>query len=294
MASGSWVPVSRRQFLLGSGAAASAVLLGACGSDGSSAAPVAGDLALAQFFGGLPMLAAGAEVRAPFGVADAEGLLSVADTPRALTVSIHGPGGDTVVEGIDVARHAEDLPRAYFPLRFTVDKPGVYAARTEVDGQQLEMAVKVDAASDVAVIKVGDRLPAMVTPTPDAPHGVEPICTSVPPCSLHEVTVADALDEGRPLALLVATPAFCQFAICAPVLEVLLAQVDARPGWRFLHAEVYMDPAANLDDKAPVVNDLGLAFEPCLVVADAGGTVVARLDTIYDSVELDDVLTRLT
>ena len=69
-------PVSRRQFLLGSSAAAGAVLLGGCGgndSGGAATTTTGSDLSLVQFFGGLPMLAAGREVRAPFGVGDAEG-----------------------------------------------------------------------------------------------------------------------------------------------------------------------------------------------------------------------------
>ena len=37
-----------------------------------------------------------------------------------------------------------------------------------------------------------------------------------------EPTLAQALTEKRPLALLVATPAFCQISICGPVLDVLL------------------------------------------------------------------------
>ncbi len=240
------------------------------------------------------MLAAGAEVRAPFGVADADGLLPVDGSPQSLRVSILGPGGETVVEPAAVARHAEGLPHAYYPLRFTVDEPGVYTGRTEVDGDVLEMAIKVDAAADVPVIPPGAPLPALATPTLDDPQGVDPVCTNDPMCPLHDVTVAEALTERRPIALLVATPAFCQVAICGPVLDVLLGAVDAHPKVRFLHAEVYARPQDDLDVKAPVIDGLGLAFEPCLVLTGSDGLVAARLDTIYDSAELDEVLARLS
>ena len=213
------------------------------------------------------MLAAGREVRAPFGVADAEGLLPLDRTPEALTVTVLGPGGDVVVEPFEVARHAEGLPRPYFPLRFTVDDPGIYTGRSEIDGAALEMAIKIDAAGDVQVIQAGDPLPPIITPTVDDAHGVEPICTSEPVCPLHDVTVAEALDAGRPIALLVATPAFCQIAICGPVLDVLLAVADDHPDVRLLHAEVYANPARDLDVKTAAVEELGLTFEPCLVLS---------------------------
>lgn len=292
------VPVSRRQFLLG-GAAAGAVLLGACGGeesgggDGTPPTSTPGGLALVQFFGGLPMLVAGAEVRAPFGVADAEGLLAVDRTPKTLTVKVLGPDGSTVVEPLEVVRHAQGLPRGYFPLRFTVEEPGVYTGRTDVDGEAVEMAIKVDAAADVTAIQRGAAMPVLATPTPDDARGVDPICTNDPVCPLHDVTVGEALMESRPMALLVATPAFCQIAICGPVLDVLLNVTNDHPEVRFLHAEVYADPHQNLDAKAAVVDGLGLTFEPCLVLVGSDGQVVERLDTIYDEVELDEALARL-
>jgi hypothetical protein len=291
--------LTRRGFLLGGGAAAGAVLLGACGGgDDDAAEPTsttgsASGLSLVQFFGGLPMLAAGSDLRTPFGVADAEGLLPVEQTPERLTVSVLDPSGNVLVEPMELTRHAEGLPRAYFPLRFTVEEPGIYTGRTEIDGTALEMAIKVDAVEDVTVIQPGAALPAMATPTVADPRGVDPICTADPVCPLHDVTVADALAEGMPIALLVSTPAFCQIAICGPVLDVLLGTVDAHPDVRFLHAEVYAHPEQSLDVHAPVVDELGLTFEPSLILVGSDGKVVERLDTIYDAAEASEALARL-
>jgi hypothetical protein len=292
---------TRRQILAAGGTlAAGAVLLGACGgADGDDAgAPTdtpspGGGLALAQFFGG-PLFVAGGAVRAPFGVADIDGLLPVDATPEALQVTVLGPDGDPLGDPIDVARHAEGLPRGYFPLIFEAPEAGIYTARTEIGGEAAEMSLKVDAAADVRVVQPGDPLPAIDTPTVDDPRGVDPICTSDPICPLHDLTVRTALDEGRPLVLLVATPAFCQIAICGPVLDVLLDVVDDHPELRFLHAEPFAEPATSLDVGAPVVDALGLHFEPCLVLVSSQGTVVERLDTIYDRAELVASLERLT
>lgn len=285
--------LTRRQLLIGGSAAAGAVLLGACGDDPTArttgttptTAPAASGLALAQFFGG-PMFVAGHEARLPFGVADQDGLLPTNDTPDRLTVQILGPDGATVGTAVEVNRHADGLPRAYFPLRVTVDAPGIYTARTEIDGTATEMSFQVDAAEDVKVIQPGARMPALETPTTADGRGVNPVCTREPACPLHDVTVAEALGDGAPIALLVATPAFCQIAICGPVLDVLLDETPDRPDVRFLHAEVYADPAQDLETYAPVVAPLGLHFEPCLVLVGADGVVADRVDIIYDRAEL--------
>jgi hypothetical protein len=295
-----WPPVSRRRFLLGGSAAAGAVLLGACGGDDArsgtttSSPASTGDLSLVQFFGGLPMLVAGGAVRAPFGIADTEDLLPIDATPESLTVTLTGPNGEPVGEPVEVARHNEGLPRGYFPLRFSAGDPGIYTGRTEIAGEALEMAIKVDPAEDVQVIQVGAAMPPIVTPTSADAQGVDPICTDDPVCPLHDVTVADALDAGRPIGLLVATPAFCQITICGPVLDVLLAVADDYPDVQLVHAEVYAHPHDDLDVKAAVVDELGLTFEPCLVLIGRDGAVVERLDTIFDEVEVAEALARLT
>jgi hypothetical protein len=293
------VTFSRRRFLaVGGAAAAGAVLLGACGDDdddveATAPSPTAGDgLALAQFFGG-PLFVAGQVLRAPFGVADIDGLLPVEDTPATLSVTVHGPDDEPIGPPLEVARHAEGLPRGYFPLVFEAPTAGIYTARTEVAGSAAEMSLQVDEAADVVVVQPGQPAPAVATPTLADAQGIDPICTSDPICPLHDVTLEAALAEGRPVALLVATPAFCQIAICGPVLDVLLSVVDDHPDIRFLHAEPFVDPATDQSTATPIVEALGLHFEPCLVLVGADGAVAERLDTIYDRDELSEALGRL-
>ena len=289
--------LSRRQFLAAGTATAGAVLLGACGgNDGDSAASTTttapGSLAMAQIFGG-PMFIAGRELRAPFGLADQDGLLPLDRTPSLVEVQMLDPKGEALGAPVGVARHAEGLPRPYFPLVTTVDAPGIYTARVTLDGVGAEMAIQVHSADDVRLIMPGAPMPPLETPTFDDARGVSPICTNDPVCPLHEVAVAQALAEGSPTALLVASPAFCQIAICGPVLDVLLDVTDDFPEVRFVHAEVYADPADNTEATAPAIGPLHLHFEPCLVLVGSDGVVADRLDTIYDRVEARDRLASL-
>lgn len=239
------------------------------------------------------MFVAGRELRAPFGVADADGLLPADRTPAELEVQLVGPDGTDLGAPIRVQRHAEGLPRAYFPLLATVERAGIYSARTTIHDVPAEMQFQVNNAADVKVIQIGQALPHLETPTTSDAHGVTPICTRDPICPLHDMTVAQALDAKKPVALLVASPAFCQIAICGPVLEVLLGVRNEHPAVQFIHAEVYADPAKDLNTYAPAIGPLGLHFEPCLVLADTDGNVVDRVDTIYDRTELGDRLSKL-
>ena len=293
--------LSRRHFLAGSGATVGAVLLGACGGGGDdkvgatdTTASKKDDVVLAQYFGG-PLFAAGVPLRAPFGIADSEGILPITSTPEELEVTIVGPDGKTVGDPLTLQRHAKGLQRAYFPLVVTLPDAGIYSVRADLGGSApAEMALQVDAAADLMVIQPGAALPALDTPTVADPRGVTPICTADPVCPLHDVTAAEALAEGKPLALLVATPAFCQVTICGPVLDVLLGALGDHPEVRGLHAEVYANPSAGLDAYAPTVAALGLHLEPCLVLVGSDGKVAERWDAIYDADELDAALSSLT
>lgn len=128
-------------------------------------------------------------------------------------------------------------------------------------------------------------------------RGVEPICTRDPRCPFHEVSLTEALVERRPLALLVASPGYCDSSLCPPALDLLVDAASGFPGIRFVHAEVYVD-AGQLDslaDASPteVVRTYELTFEPSLMLARADGTLSERLDHIYDVTELGEALSRI-
>ena len=57
---------------------------------------------------------------------------------------------------------------------------------------------------------------------------------------------------------------------------------------------MYVDPSefanGGFPDLVPAVEALALPYEPALFVADADGTIVARLDTTFDRSELAEAL----
>lgn len=301
--------VSRRSFLAG-GAAAS--LLVACGGS-SSAAPTSGPV-LVNLFSTDRVLAAGRPQRVPFGVVS-DGTIQLADDAE-LGVTVRVAGGDVIdnltvrarivdhdhgAAEVDPDHQHADLLR-YFPLRVAFPQPGIYDLEVDFGGGRISsLPVQAFDPAEVVVPQPGDRMPRIDTPTTARPDGIDPLCTLAPdPCPLHQLSVAEVLDSGRPLALLVATPALCQTAYCGPVLNTLLTAAPRYPDVVAVHLEVYANAAdvrgnytdPNLTVAQPVL-DLGLAFEPSLFLVDGSGRIVDRIDNLFDATELDAALTAL-
>lgn len=297
--------LSRRRFLAAGALAGGVALLGACGSDDSDDASTddGADTGSdgARGYGLIPflrrdlaVLSAEARSRVPFALADKDGLLPTDQVPKSLQVRIRDTTNGRSTNSVSVARHGDGLARAYFALEVTFDKPGIYTIESEFDGEPIELSVQAYPDDQVTVVRPGVRMPPLETPTMADAKGVDPICTRDPVCPLHDITVAQATQNGKPLALLVATPAFCQVAICGPVLEILLDVMADHPGVQYLHAEVYTQPKVNLDTFTPAVTQLALPQEPVLVLVGSDGVVTERLDVIFDRVELDAKLGTLS
>ena len=295
-------PLTRRSFLL---ATAGAALAGACGGDdggvtaaGSSTTtgPASGgtgsggsdSLNLVQFFDRNNVIAG--TQRLTFGIGDAEGI-PISDVPDTLTARITREGEE--VATVTAERRGQGLPRPYFPF-MTELGVGTYELAVDLDRVRAPAAFAVVETAPLMPPRPGEKLVPVETPTIDDPRGVTPICTQEEICPLHEVPLSVAMTEERPVALLIATPAFCQTAVCGPVLDVLLSHRD-RMGdrVRMVHAEVYVNPDESLTETTEAVQAYRLPFEPVLFLARADGTIAARLDNIFDEVEVGEALDAL-
>lgn len=254
-------------------------------SDDGGEGDLGDDVSLAAYFAtNEPFAAAAIDQRIVFGLVDVNGPVDTG-APSELTFRLEDATGATAADPVVVARHQAELPRPYYPVRFNVTEPGSYTAVTDLGGRRLESAFLVAARDQVSIPQVGDQLPVTATPTTADGRGVDPICTRDPQCPLHGESLDEVVGSGRPVALLVSTPAFCQTAICGPVLDVLLnRRGEVGDAVTMLHAEVYTDDTAG--ELAPIVQTLRLSYEPALFVADGDGVVRARLDNIFDAEEM--------
>lgn len=232
-------------------------------------------------------------MRVPFGLSDDVGLLPVPDTPGAVSVTVLDPNGDTVASELVAERHDQGLPRPFFAVEVEAAAAGFYDLLVDVDDGRIFSQFQVvgrDEAPLASLLHPGDQMPQFETPTVTDARGVTPICTREPECPLHDRTLSEVVGQ-RPVALLVSTPAFCQTAICGPIVDLFVEQADAFPDIECIHAEVYRSPADNSvppveADFAPIVSELGLPYEPALFTVDASGRIQARLDFIFDSSDI--------
>jgi hypothetical protein len=275
---------SRRQFLIAGGAAA---LLVACGSDSKktgSPSSGPGTDSVSLRLTNSPLYVPG-ESRLAISLVDSTQTL-LGTGPATLDATITDGEGRKVLGGLSAALHADGIPQAYWPFRFTIDQPGFYQLR--VDGTDPSSGFfGVFNPSQVTMPHIGSVLAPFDTPTVADHRGVEPYCSLTPnPCPLHDITLTQALKSGTPVAYMVGTPAHCQTGACAPALQFLVA-AHQRVGAAvtMVHADVYSDNAGT--KLAPAVDALGIDYEPVVYFCAPDGTITDRLDGIWDQSEID-------
>lgn len=167
---------------------------------------------------------------------------------------------------------------------------GLYTADVEISapGPTAFVAVTADGRAGADTIQVAtpetSQLPAprqqavsVATPTNGQPLGFERVCTLDPPCGMHDLSLDDALTQGRPVVVTFATPAYCRTAVCGPSVEVLeQVRTGADHGDTvFIHCEIYTDAGQTV---AKPIEEWQLPSEPWLFTVDRDGLIVDRVD----------------
>lgn len=215
----------------------------------------------------------------------------ISNAPDSLDIEILRNNETVEIQTVSVRGVGQFTP--YYPLEFTPTETGSYVARTSFSEFDVEFAV-VDRA-DTPLFQIGDALPPFDTPTIDDARGVEPICTRPEQCPYHALTLTEAVGNGKPTALLISTPGFCQTDVCGPSLEFLIEAVGERTDINVIHAEVWRNYQADIEagdfpGVAPLPEAWQLEFEPSLFVADATGTIVGAKHFAFDREETNDLI----
>lgn len=229
-------------------------------------------------------------VRLPVSLSDDPDGALLQEGPATLGGQVYDAQGSALGERIEAVRR-DSVPAPYYDFRTTIETPGIYNLQVEggaSDGASFDVADP----STVEVPFAGQPLPPLDTPTVTDPAGVDPICTREPEaCPFHDITLTKALASGKQVAYYVGTPAFCSTGVCAPGLESLIeVQGDFADTYVFVHAEVYTDDTATT--LTPAVEALNLFYEPVLFVTDTAGVILERIDAVWNTDELIEVLER--
>jgi hypothetical protein len=142
----------------------------------------------------------------------------------------------------------------------------------------------------------GDKAISVATPTFKNHRGVNPICTQNPPCSMHDISLDDALANGKPTVLIIATPEFCESRTCGPEVAIVDAIKKTTAGVNFVHIEQFKD-----DTEAPAKGILApgaaawkLEEEPSVYFIGKDGMIVERFVGAAAADEVDAQAKMLT
>ena len=185
----------------------------------------------------------------------------------------------------------EDVSGLY-RATFEFDAPGVWVVEVTPDDGEALAPFPISVLSEPQAPAVGDPAPRSDTFTLD--DGPLALITTDPEPSedFYRLSVADAVENGRPTVVIFSTPRFCQTAVCGPTLDLVRGVSTGHPEVDFVHVEVF----TNLDDPnnlelVPAITEWGLPSEPWVFVVDEAGFVSARFEGLISVEELEAALT---
>ena len=240
--------------------------------------------------------------RVVFGLVDVAGMPVRSDQAQVQTIYL--PPGDAPGEPRGSAEAGfiqwPTGPQGVFAADIHFDEPGFWRLKvttTTADGKAVEAQGAVEVKDKTDTPALGAPAPRSVTPTTGEVDDLGTITSStIPDPDLYRLSVHQALDEGKPLVVVFATPAFCVSATCGPQVEVLSQVKDkfSREA-NFIHVEVFKDPHLIGGDRAaaetvPAVDEWNLPTEPWTFVIDKEGKVRAKFEQFTSADIIEEAL----
>lgn len=185
--------------------------------------------------------------------------------------------------------------RGLYVARAAFDEPGPWGAEVRVtrpDGRQHTLRLSFEVRPQGVTPALGSPAPASNTPTGANAAEAERLCSARPVDEFHRLSIAEAIQQAKPLLVLFATPGFCSSATCGPSLEVVQA-VAAQHGDRLnvVHVEIYK--AGQPPDLVPAVAEWKLPSEPWVFLVNADGQVADKFEGGVTTEELAPTVARL-
>jgi hypothetical protein len=117
--------------------------------------------------------------------------------------------------------------------------------------------------------------------------------SDIPDSALHKLTIAQALQQQKPLVIVFSTPVYCISRFCGPVTDMVASlQQQFADKANFIHIEIWKD-FQNKEASPTALEWLyrgGDLHEPWVFVVDRSGTIVGRWDNVVTREEVLPVL----
>ncbi len=244
---------------------------------------------------GTPDLGAGPQ-RIAFVLSDAEGIVRL----PIVSLSASLGGGEAVTA---IARYF-DFPegiRGLYVGELEFDRAGEWTIEVSLprpDGSLAVLSFPATVAAQTLAPDVGDPAPASRNRTLADVESLYQLSTGAEPDpALYELTVAEALEAGRPFVIVFASPGFCTNALCGPQAEIL-SVLRERHGDRanFIHVDLYENPeeirtmGLGVAIETPLLREWGLHTPEWTFIVGADGLVAGRFEAFAPEEELEAAL----
>ncbi|MEX2395083.1 MAG: hypothetical protein WD826_11455 [Actinomycetota bacterium] len=205
-----------------------------------------------------------------------------------------GPGGES---GDEEHPPGSEVTHIY-SFRHDFDRTGIWELSVSfTDNGGGSGSAQFQIAEETRSPEVGAKALATDSPTTDDPKDVDPICTRDPLCSMHDVTITEAIEEKKPAVLVFATPRFCTSRTCGPIVD-LVEQAKERFGneANFVHVEVWKndkDAIGKVGGESPAFAEWKLDTEPWIFFVDSTGVIRDRWIGAVGEREITDAVAAL-
>ena len=233
-------------------------------------------------------------------------------TGGTIPVSLLPPGGGQPIEGKATYVPAPGTPSSTSPdltppseargvyQLDDIDFPsaGTWQAKVSLtaNGQRLDLTDAFEVAEKPSLPAPGDRaIPsenltmASKDVNPQAIDSRAQDGAAVPDPELHQDTIAAALQAGRPILALFATPVYCASQFCGPTTDALEKIAATGPGdAAYIHVEIWNNNQKQVVNKAAAqwLYRNGDLTEPWLFLIAPDGTIVDRWGPLFDPAEV--------
>jgi len=175
------------------------------------------------------------------------------------------------------------------------DVPGQWEIDWTISTGETTDPFLVLVADEPTTVAIGEEAPRAPTPTL-ADTDLADLTTDYPVNeAFYELSLDEALENGKKTVAIFATPAYCTSAACGPMMQQVKEIQTTHADVDWVHVEVYQGFneagfAPDVGHLAPAVVEYGLQSEPWIFVMDEQGIVIARIEGVLGEGELETLL----
>lgn len=188
--------------------------------------------------------------------------------------------------------------RGIYTADVEIPEAGVYQLTVKADGFNESGPSGFEAVDDTVNIARGENAPATPTRTIAEFPDLSVISSDPnPDPALYELSVDEAIANGRSTVVIFATPAFCSSQACGPMLDQVKALTGDYPDVNFVHVEVYQDLQVESTTDLTLVDAVevwGLPSEPWVYIVDAQGVVSSMFEGAVSDPDLRSAIDQVT